>query len=210
MPGASFSGAASSSTSRRPPGVTKPLPQSHCRAVTESSRRAHLGARFPAAARQPLSRAIRRGTVPSILPRRSVMSPRTAAATRAGTAATRFARSGSIRAPPTERPARNCLMLRAAWRSRWRFSTSAMRTIILAVLAEPDARRDRDIGVLEQQLREGEAADVAEAPAAPAPRRTWWRPAPARPSRPGAARRSARRAAPCSARGSRRCSPAGR
>ena len=40
---------------------------------------------------------------------------------------------------------RKSRMLRTAWRSRWVFSTSAMRTWPVAVLAETDAGRDRHL-----------------------------------------------------------------
>ena len=82
--------------------------------------------------------------------------------------------------------------------------------IALAVLAEADAGRDRDLGLLEQQLGRTRASRARGTARASAPRRTWWRAArgPASPPRSGP--RPARRAAPCSACGSPRRSPAGR
>ena len=58
--------------------------------------------------------------------------------------------------------------------------------IIVAVLAEADARRDRDIGLLDQQLGEFEAAEMRGTSPAPAPRRTsrpWAREFSSRPAR---------------------------
>ena len=43
---------------------------------------------------------------------------------------------------------------------------------IVAVLAEADARRDGDVGLLDQELRKFEAAEMAEVSPAPASRRT--------------------------------------
>ena len=79
-----------------------------------------------------------------------------------------FERSGTAQAAPRRsagnslRPDRNALMLRAAWRSRWRVLDQRDADEPLAVFAEPDPRRDRDIGPLEQQLREFHRADAAK------------------------------------------------
>ena len=63
-------------------------------------------------------------------------------------------------------------MPRTAWRMRCLFSTRAKRTKPSPRLAEADARRDRDPGLLQQSLRELERAQLLRRARGSAPRRT--------------------------------------
>ena len=82
--------------------------------------------------------------------------------------------------------------------------------ITLAVFAEADAGRDRDLGLLDQERGELDAADASRTAPGSAPRRTWRRAAPAPASRRGRRNPPARRAGACRSRASRRCSRPGR
>ena len=67
---------------------------------------------------------------------------------------------------------RSARMPRTAWRVRCSFSISAKRTQLVAVLAEADARRHRDLGLAQQELRELERAHGLGRARGSAPRRT--------------------------------------
>ena len=100
--------------------------------------------------------------------------------------------------------------LRAAWRMRCSFSTSAMRTYSSPCSPKPMPGRDRDVGLLDQQLGELERAERAELLRDRRPGEHRGRRRRESPSRRGRSCRPARRGGACRSRASRRCSPAGR
>ena len=154
------------------PSIAKPRSRARSRALTAATRPSGRAAPRSASPWRSSSRTTDAPTVPSpAMPSLSgsFISPCPAGENQ------RLALIGTTLCNVLSAEARKRPMLRAAWRMRCSFSTSAMRTIAVAVLAEAEARRHRHVGLLDQELGELEAAELRGTAPGSAPRRTCRR-----------------------------------